>query len=73
MVITMSTSDIYKNVPAMNKNAHDDNDSIPPIRRPTKTPSRHSTPETKLNTRARLSETPAFLNTAKSPISCGSS
>lgn len=69
----MSTRDMYKKVPAMNKNAHEDKYSMPPMSRPTRTPRRHSTPETKLNTSARLRLTPAFLNTAKSPISCGSS
>lgn len=57
----------------MNKKAHDERVSMPPISKPTSTPSRHKTPDTRLKTSARFNETPALLKTAKSPISCGSS
>ncbi len=64
---------MYKNVPAINSNAQEAIVLLSPIKRPTRTPRRHNIPETKLNTRARFNETPALRNTAKSPISCGSS
>ena len=64
---------MYKNVPAMNKNVQFVRNSRPPIKRPTRTPNMHKRAETTLKTRARFNETPALLNTAKSPISCGNS
>ena len=69
----MSTKEMYKKVPAMNKKLQSDNTSIPPIRRPTKTPIKQSTLDSILYMTARFVETPDFLRTAKSPISCGSS
>lgn len=71
--ITISTSEIYKNVPAMNKNDQLVKSSKPAINKPHRTPIMHITPDTALNTSARFRETPARRRTAKSPISCGSS
>lgn len=69
----MSTKEMYKKVPAMNRKLQSDNVSIPPIRRPTKTPIKQSTLDNTLYIAARFVETPDFFSTAKSPISCGSS
>ena len=64
---------MYKNVPAINKNAQLVKNWKLPINKPTNTPIRHNIPDTVLKTRARFNETPALRNTAKSPISWGSS
>lgn len=64
---------MYKNEPAMNKNDQSDRISTLPITKPTTTPIKHKKLERILNKSAFLSETPFFLKTAKSPISCGNS
>ena len=69
----MSTNEIYKKVPAINKKLNWFNISIVPIRRPTNTPKKHKTLDKILKNIARLMDIPFFLSTAKSPISCGNS
>lgn len=69
----ISTREMYRKVPAINKKLQLDNISIPPIKRPTTTPIKHNTLDNILNKIAFLIETPVRLKTAKSPISCGSS
>jgi hypothetical protein len=60
---------MYKNVPEMNKRIN----SYFPINRPNTTPIKHKILDTILKISARLIGIPAFLNTAKLPISCGNS
>lgn len=67
--LTMSTNDMYRNVPDINNNIQPEKKFIRPIIRPNTTPIKHNTLETILNISALFIGIPALRKTAKFPIS----
>ena len=63
----MSTSEIYKNIPAVRARTYTIEDSLLPISMPTIIPMNAITADTMLYVMACFTVIPAFTNTAKSP------